>query len=279
MSNGTFALPPTFAGAFAGGGGARSLATCARARWAPASQAKTEAMVMSLCEYNWIKTKQGNVIYDAPGFQAAGFAPKEFAYYPRFSYPQAESPPNTNTRTKLAPALTTNANASCGTNSTTTNTTPAQYNLLSGWDFVMPTNDGLCRADTAIGDWLVARSDNPDDSPSSKNTPSHYCKSHLNKPNNVLFIPLYDQVKLVGGVYQYHIVGLAGWVSTGYFGFEKWVVASSITGQNYCGPDIGGDNHDQCMYGYFSFAVTHSAYAQDNAAGTNYGGFAVKIDG
>jgi Flp pilus assembly protein TadG len=281
MTDGTYALPPTFAGVFTGGAAqAKTVHACGRAQWAPAVRVRAESMVMSLCEYKWAVTQQGG-LYDAPGYLTG--TPKQFVIYPRFTYPNSVSPPNKDTPIKLVGSA---SSSGCAVNHTGSDV--GTNKQVSGWDFVEPDPADIvhCRTPVSIGDTLVAKSDNPDDYTSSNDTPSHRCKGHLWSNTlaapypDALFIPIYDTVAVSSGLYRYHIVGFAGWVSTGYYGWEDWEKPSSITGVHYCGPSVsGGNSHDQCMYGYFSYATQYSSYAQNDAAGTNYGGFVVKSTG
>jgi hypothetical protein len=209
-SGGDSVLPPVFAQTLLGNGSysGTSVRACARATWGPPVSATAAAFTVSTCDFN-TATNFGDGYAPMPPGDASSF------------------------ETVLHLHGTTSA-ASC------TSGTP-------GWDdpagFGWLNEDSACAASVTESDSVAG---NAEESPSAD------CVNQLGdwrSDGTVLLVPVHDgTLDPDGSEVDYHVVGFAAFVVTGYFlpGAEA---ASILTGSNPC------SDTDRCLYGYFTHAL------------------------
>lgn len=213
LPDGSTLLPPTFAQVLLGNEGydGTTVGACARAGFGPPAPATGIAITISICEWEAL-TGGGETYPDAP------------------PYPPKPMPP---AGTDKAIKLHTTDDSSCPAG-------PSGGDTPGGFGWL--DDEGDCQAvidddGTVGGDPGVA---------------GPGCKEALEAaldPPSVLFMPVYDAVGGVGSGTEYHIVGMAAFVLTGYSLPSIGRQPSWVSGTHLC------KGSDKCLYGYFTQAL------------------------
>jgi Flp pilus assembly protein TadG len=210
-SDDKYVFPPTFAQMLLGNEGyaGSAVRACARATWGvPAAGL---AVTFSLCEWN-LATANGTDFPDKPPY-----------------------PPNTVPADSYQQVLKVHdpqGNPACPQG-------PPGFDRPGGFGWLDDGDSEDCQTDTFVAD--------PGTSPSSQCVAVLDAATDSSADATVFYIPIYDTVTGQGSNAQYHIVGVAAFVPTGYFfgsgnGKHK---ESWLTDDEPC------SGEERCIYGYF----------------------------
>ncbi|GAB1692168.1 pilus assembly protein TadG-related protein [Krasilnikovia sp. M28-CT-15] len=204
LADGSTVLPSVFARALAGGEPGTTVGGCARVAWGPPRVAQGFAVTFSLCEWDNL-TGGGATLWSATGVPPAS----------------AE---------RVVHLHDSQGNPVC----------PAGP---SGWD--QPGGFGWLDDPTASCTAIV-QADGTFDGDTG-NSASHPCKDALQaarQTRSMVLIPVYDNVRGQGANTEYHLVGFAPFVLTGYL-LSGFAAPSWLTNMHKCG------GQERCLYGYF----------------------------
>jgi len=230
LANGSTLLPPTFAQTMISGYQGRAVHACARAAWTAAESAVTKAVMFSTCEWAYA-TNNGKNLRPTPAEQAPDKSWESVFH---------------------AHAGATGAADGCtghGPN------TPGGY----GW---LPHTASKCHTNVKVGDTYTEK-----DTASAEADCTGGLSASVDK-KLVLVVAIYDTVTTTGGTVTYHVVGLTGFVVTG-FHFANTDKPSSIPGGGCGAHDNSCTGSERCIYGYFTHTVVTGG--DGTYKGMNYG--------
>ncbi len=230
LPSGSTLLPPTFAQTMINGYQGRTVHACARASWSAAESAVTKAIMFSTCE--WAKvTNNGKNLYPTPSEQAP-----QKSWETVFHQHEGA--------TAAAPGC-----AGYGPS------VPGGY----GW---LPHTASKCHTNVKAGDTYTAKKTSDAEKDCTGGLSASVDKQL------VLTVAIYDTVSNSGPDLKYHVVGLTGFVVTG-FHFANADKPSSIPGGGCGSNDNVCTGSERCIYGYFTHTVLTGG--DGTYTGTNYG--------
>jgi Flp pilus assembly protein TadG len=142
-----------------------------------------------------------------------------------------------------------------------------------GFDWLSPTSSGVCQALIDLTTDTTYSDTGNDTSAACKTSAYNDSVAYAAGHPVTVFLPIFDAVTGSGGNLQYHIIGLAGFVVTGY---------SDLSGGAGSGlPKAYGQNNlctqnDPCIQGYFMPGIDP---VTSIGGGTNFGALAVRLTG
>lgn len=150
---------------------------------------------------------------------------------------------------------------------------PAGSNLPGGFDWLQTTSSSTCTATIDLTTSTTYNNTGNNVSAACKTVLQSYIASY-NAGNPVtVFLPIFSATSGSGINATYTIIGLAGFVVTGY---------SDLSGAGNAGPNnVGPTNtlcvaQDPCLEGYFNPGIDPVTAIDD---GTNFGAIAIKLTG
>jgi Flp pilus assembly protein TadG len=262
-SNSTL-LPPTFAGALSGAKyQGKQVGTCARVNWGPPVTTKVFALGISLCDWKRM-TGNGTVFYGPIGSLLAGLG-----LYTTIGLPNPTPGADSAIVKSGSTVLLGSVLPSCTT--PLDGTVPRGYGWLMYQDLSSP--DANCMMNIAVDDLPRA---------SLLNLTSLTCIPLLQgyaAAGRPIMVPIYD--KLVPSVSpilsiapQYHIVGFAPFVPTGYYTLLGGLIkglTSILSGGLAQGINDVLCITSACITGYFTKTLTPATRPTGFGTGQNFG--------
>jgi Putative Flp pilus-assembly TadE/G-like len=245
-SSGATLLPPTFAGALAGGGyRGKQVGACARVSWGPPVVDKVFAMGFSYCDWKRM-TANGTVAYGP-----AGTLVGSTGLLPMLGLPTALAGDVSAVPQVLPLSVAGLPVPSC---SLLEPTVPRGYAWLGNPDLSGP--DSSCMIDAAVGD-------SPRSFVLSGLLVGTWCAQQmqtLRATGQPVMVPIFDAIQpaLLTLAPAYHIIGFAAFVVTGYAGLLGIGAPSALGPLGTVAAVLCGTT-SSCVYGYFTRALVPTA--------------------